>query len=220
MGDIVSAALRYKGAGYVFGGVPADGIGSWDCSSFVNWVLGNDLGMGIPGYPAGSYHGQVHGPVVLDYATWSGASTHSGNPSPGDLCVWPGIGPTGHIGIATGNTQMISALNHSKGTVQTPIQGYGPAGVAVIFRSVSGNSSSGSSGGSSNLVGCTGLIGMVSYALLNRIERRRHCPSREYDYPQSPLETHYPSESRGADTGNGSSRQRRGFLARQKGQEV
>lgn len=143
MPDIAGDASKYVGAGYVFGGVPANGIGNWDCSSFVNWVLGNDLKMGIPGFPAGSYHGQNHGPVVLDYATWTGASTHSGNAVAGDLCVWAGVGASGHIGIALGNNQMVSALNHSQGTIKSPIQGYGPRGVAVIFRTVSGNSGAG-----------------------------------------------------------------------------
>lgn len=143
MPDIASDALRYRGAGYVFGGVPDHGIGQWDCSSFVNWVVGNDLSMAIPGYSAGTYHGQAHGPVVLDWATWTGATTVPGPPTSGDLCVWPGAGAAGHIGIAISGTQMISALDTKDGTIVTPIVGYGPAGVALIYRAVSGNSSGG-----------------------------------------------------------------------------
>lgn len=159
MPDIAGDALRYVGAGYVFGGVPSRGIGQWDCSSFVNWVMGHDLKMAIPGYSPGSYNGQVHGPVVLDYATWSGASTHSGPPSRGDLCVWPGAGAGGHIGIATSGNQMVSALDHIDGTKVTGIQGFGPRGVAVIFRTVSGNSSAGVSAPGLGIPGC--LIGLV-----------------------------------------------------------
>lgn len=143
MPDIAGAALKYDGAGYVFGGVPSHGIGSWDCSSFANWSIGNDCKMAIPGYPAGSYHGQNHGPVVLDWATWTGATTIHGSPERGDICVWAGLGAAGHMGIALDATTMISALNHIKGTLKTPIQGFGPRGVAVIFRRISGNSSAG-----------------------------------------------------------------------------
>src|SRR6202453_794368 len=39
---IATDALEYRGAGYVWGGAPADGIGNWDCSSFTNWVCGQD----------------------------------------------------------------------------------------------------------------------------------------------------------------------------------
>lgn len=159
MPDIAEDALRYQGAGYVFGGVPSHGIGQWDCSSFVNWVVGNDLGMSIPGFPAGTYKGQSHGPVVLDWATWSGAQTHSGPPGRGDLCVWPGAGAAGHIGIAISGTQMISALDHIDGTKVTGISGFGPKGVALIYRSVTGNSSS---GGVSFPTGCLfALAGLV-----------------------------------------------------------
>lgn len=165
MPDIAGLALRYQGAGYVFGGVPDKGIGQWDCSSFVNWVVGNDAGMAIPGFAAGSYKGQNHGPVVLDWATWSGASTVKGPPSRGDLCVWPGVGATGHIGIALAGNQMISALNHIRGTVVTPIQGYGPVGVPVIYRAISGNSV----GGASALTGCKPAVAttasMIVYAV-------------------------------------------------------
>jgi cell wall-associated NlpC family hydrolase len=161
--DIAGAALRYVGAGYVFGGVPAHGVGQWDCSSFVNWVVGHDSSMAIPGYGAGAYNGQSHGPVVVDWATWSGASNVGGSPTRGDLCIWPGIGATGHIGIAVDATHMVSALNHIKGTVQTPIQGFGPLGVAVVFRSLTGNT-----GGS--LTGCGKVIPGLSlaYALYHR----------------------------------------------------
>ena len=43
---IASDALRYKGAPYKWGGAMPSG---WDCSGFVNYVIGHDLGMTIPG---------------------------------------------------------------------------------------------------------------------------------------------------------------------------
>lgn len=177
MTDIVTDALRYQGAGYSFGGVPGTGIGHWDCSSFVSWVMGNDLKMAIPGYSAGAYHGQVHGPVVLDYATWSGAVTHSGAPNRGDLCVWPGVGATGHIGIATDGSHMISALNSSMGTVVTPIQGYGPAGVALIYRSVTGAATAGVSV-PSGCVSSTSSTAAILYAIFCAVKWGRHLSRR------------------------------------------
>lgn len=131
MVSITAAALKYQGHGYVYG--------VWDCSSFVNRVLGQDLGMAIPGYAKGTYRGPPpHGPVVLDYATWTGATTVRGQPGPGDLVIWPGAGPNGHIGIVLGPNKMISALDPAMGTAVTPIAGYGPAGITPIYRTVTG----------------------------------------------------------------------------------
>jgi cell wall-associated NlpC family hydrolase len=127
---VTGDALKYRGHPYVYG--------VWDCSGFVNHVLGQDLGLAIPGYSAGSYKGPPpHGPVVIDYATWTGATT-TRTPAPGDLVIWPGIGPNGHIGIYLGPDKMISALSPQYGTAVTPINGYGPAGVSNIYRRVTG----------------------------------------------------------------------------------
>ncbi len=175
MPDIAGDALKYNGAGYVFGGVPAHGTGQWDCSSFVNWVVGHDAGMAIPGYAAGAYNGSVHGPVVLDWATWNGANTIQGPPNRGDLCIWPGVGATGHMGIALSATQMISALNHITGTVVTPIQGFGPLGAALMYRSLSGNTGAGSS-----IPGCTPGLMVMLYALLKIPESRRYLARGKY----------------------------------------
>jgi cell wall-associated NlpC family hydrolase len=151
-GAIASTALRYQGVPYKFGG---GNPGGWDCSGMVNWVLGHDLGLVLPGGGTG-FSGSTHGPVVLAYATWGGASTVKGPPAPGDLCVWPGAGPLGHIGIAVGPRKMVSALNPSQGTAVTPIHGYGPPGVPVVYRRV--NAAAGGAGTTAAGVDLTGCV--------------------------------------------------------------
>jgi cell wall-associated NlpC family hydrolase len=151
--QIASDALRYRGHPYVYG--------VWDCSSFVNHVLGQDLRLTLPGGLRGYRGPPPHGPVVLDYAGWSGAATVQ-SPARGDLAVWPGDGPNGHIGIVLGTNQMISALDPALGTAVTPITGYGPPGVQVQYRRVtaaaagspvSGAGAGGASGPASTLAG-------------------------------------------------------------------
>jgi cell wall-associated NlpC family hydrolase len=155
MTGIAQDALKYAGHGYTFGGVPANG--QWDCSSFVNMVVGMDLGMAIPGYNAGKYDGKTHGPVVMDWATWTGATTVS-SPQQDDLCVWAGFGALGHIGIATDPQHMISALNTHSGTVHTPIAGYGPGSVPVIYRRLVDTAGNASTSAGVSLPGCMPLI--------------------------------------------------------------
>lgn len=124
---IAGAALPYKGAGYVFAGAPAKGRGNWDCSSFVNWVIGHDLGLAIPGYRAGSYSGDAHGPPAIVWYAWTGATTvgHDGDLAlPGDLCCWQT-----HIGIAIGGGQMISARSADDNP---------PTGINTINKSIRG----------------------------------------------------------------------------------
>jgi cell wall-associated NlpC family hydrolase len=137
---IARAALRYAGGryGYVYGGTGAR-PGDWDCSSFVSYVLGHDLGLALPG---GSWrqvtgNGTEHGPVVVSYADWSGATT-VGTPQAGDLCCWVGLGTSGHVGIAISADEMVSALNPDVGTVRSGIVGNGPAGAPLIYRQVAG----------------------------------------------------------------------------------
>lgn len=138
-GTISGDALKYKGLGYVYGG-PASRPGDWDCSSFVSYVLGHDLGLRLPGggkYGDPGYPPNAHGPVVVSYATWSGA-TAVRSPQAGDLCCWVGLGTGGHIGIAISSTHMISAYDTAQGTLVTPIQGAGPSGVPLVYRRVKG----------------------------------------------------------------------------------
>lgn len=111
---IANDALRYKGAGYVWGGAPAKGIGNWDCSSFCNWVIGHDEQMAIPGYAAGKYDGSSHGPPTTVWLVWNGCTTIGHDPNSaqaGDLCVWQT-----HMGIALGPNSMISAQDPALGT--------------------------------------------------------------------------------------------------------
>lgn len=110
--DIAHDALKYQGAGYVWGG-DASVPGRWDCSSFVSKVLGQDFHMvlpggghwGDPGYPPNS-----HGPGSTAYMLY-GTGITLAQVMPGDLIV-----STGHIGIAIGNGEMISAEDPADGT--------------------------------------------------------------------------------------------------------
>lgn len=114
-GNMVAIALSYKGkVPYVTGGGSPRG---WDCSGFVNYVLGARLGLTLPG---GIKHftGATHGPVVVSYVGWSGAVTVQA-PAAGDIALWPGIGALGHMGIVVDANTLISALNPALGTNET-----------------------------------------------------------------------------------------------------
>jgi peptidoglycan DL-endopeptidase CwlO len=134
---IANDALKYQGHAYLYGGAPGpSGAGPWDCSSFVNWVLGHDLGMTLPGSTSPGYSGTSHGPSTLSYLAWSGARTvgHSASASePGDLVV----GAT-HMGIATGDGNYISAHDPAEGTTVSPVSGF-PDPVFQVRRIVIGN---------------------------------------------------------------------------------
>lgn len=136
---IANDALKYVGHKYVFGGSPGtNGQGGWDCSSMVNWVLGHDLGMRLPGESTAGYSGTSHGPTTVGYLGWSGASTISNKASaaqPGDLCVWQT-----HIGIATGGGNMVSALDEAEGTKETTIGEGSPSGELLFVRRIKGTS--------------------------------------------------------------------------------
>lgn len=128
-----SDALQYQGHAYVFGGAPGiNGTDPWDCSSFMNWVLGHDFKMKLPHALKPGYDGRSHGPVVADYLLWTGAVTIP-SPEAGDLCVF---GPNHHIGMAVSPDKMISALNPGLGTLVTPIAGQ--VSVPPVFRRIAG----------------------------------------------------------------------------------
>jgi len=128
--SIASDAQQYVGAGYVWGGAPAKGIGNWDCSSFCNWVIGHDMRRAIPLYAPGTYSGNSHGPPTTVWLVWSGCFTIKRQDAlPGDLAVWQT-----HMGIITGNNRMVSALNSTIGTRQTSIDGAAPPGEILAVR--------------------------------------------------------------------------------------
>lgn len=112
-------ALQYNGHAYSYGGAPGkDGKSPWDCSSFVNWVIGHDLRRAIPGYGPGQYDGSVHGPPTGSWIAWM-THINQSDTQAGDLVV-----SATHMGIVIGPNQMISALNSRLGTKITPINGY------------------------------------------------------------------------------------------------
>jgi cell wall-associated NlpC family hydrolase len=97
---VANAGLRYVGSGSVYkwgGGSPA----GWDCSGFVNYVIGHDLGGAIPGSPSGGFSG--HGPTTFQWALF-GTSVPRSQVQAGDLVVWPAF----HMGIAVSGTQMVN----------------------------------------------------------------------------------------------------------------
>lgn len=125
---IAEDALKYQGAGYVWAGTPGSGEGHWDCSSFCNAVIGRDLGMAIPMYGAGKYHGQAHGPNTVIWLAWPGCRKVS-SPAPGILAIWQT-----HMGICIGGNKMISALDGRDGTKVTTIQGGAPSGEILVLK--------------------------------------------------------------------------------------
>jgi len=130
--DIASVALQYVGHAYRFGGAPGpDGSKPWDCSSFVNYVVGVKLRRAIPGNAPGKYTGNTHGPPTGVWAAWSGMRTvQRSQVQAGDILLW-----VGHMGIATGPNSMISALNPNKGTrTQTINSGVGRGPLVRIGR--------------------------------------------------------------------------------------
>lgn len=131
-GAIASAALVYQGTGYAWGG-PADKPGNWDCSSFVSYVLGHDLGQSLPG---GGKYGQVgypphtHGPTTLDYLMFGTAVARS-KVAPGDLIV-----SSEHMGIVINDSQYISARTPAKGVGIDNLSDPFPGGTPVFRRVV------------------------------------------------------------------------------------
>lgn len=129
--QIATDALKYVGHAYIYGGAPgASGTNGWDCSSFVNWVLNHDLMQPIPGFAGGQWPPTTHGPATGSYLSF-GTSIPAQQVGAGDLCVW-----STHIGIATTNTDMVSALNPQLGTQVTGILDGGPSGESVTYRRV------------------------------------------------------------------------------------
>lgn len=96
---IAQTALAEKGKPYKWA---TGGPNSFDCSGLVNWVLGHQLGLPIPGHTDGKYSG--HGPTSGQYYLWAGVTTVKRPPQAGDLICY-----IGHIAIAISPTQMVHA---------------------------------------------------------------------------------------------------------------
>jgi NlpC/P60 family len=128
--NIARDALSYQGHPYAYGGAPGtNGQSPWDCSAFVNWVLGHDFGLTLPG-PVSNYTGATHGPTTLAYLVWSGAKTIPySQAQAGDLAVWQT-----HMGIFVNSVEMISAENAQVGTIVSPVQGNVSGEVLVVRR--------------------------------------------------------------------------------------
>jgi len=131
---IATYAESFEGHKYVFGG-PSNPTGGWDCSSFVNYVLGH-FNMDIPG---GSWkkltnNGASHGPTANQYQTWSGAknkgSQSVNNIEAGDLLTW-----NTHVGFGAGKNKMFSAYDTASGTIYTPATA-GPTGEQLLIRTI------------------------------------------------------------------------------------
>jgi cell wall-associated NlpC family hydrolase len=122
--SIAADAAKYVGKErYVWGGDPD--TGGTDCSGFVNWVCGNDLGLAIPGYAPGAYHGASHGPIVAQWIAWSGCTTVSHNGSDAEAGDIVCFGPDTHMGIATGPNAMLSDQDPALGVGPSAINGLG-----------------------------------------------------------------------------------------------
>lgn len=108
------------GHAYRYGGSPGtSGNSPWDCSSFVNFVIGAKLRKSIPGYRNGSYTGAVHGPPTGAWLIWPGVKTiKRGSVQAGDIMVWQT-----HMGIAISSTLMVSAQDEALGTNISQIEG-------------------------------------------------------------------------------------------------
>jgi cell wall-associated NlpC family hydrolase len=130
---IASDALSHNGQPYLWNGHPGqDWTQPVDCSSFANGVIGLDMGMTIPGFPAGSYKGTTHGPNTLAWLASIGTVVSHIPRSAlqaGDIACWQT-----HMGIAISNSQMISAQDPENGTSVSGIDGFIPGEVLVCLR--------------------------------------------------------------------------------------
>lgn len=126
--NIAADGMQYVGVMYKFGGGNPNG---WDCSGFVNYVLGHDLGFTLP-VGVKNFKGNWHGPVAAQYYAWSGADTiPREQAAAGDLACW-----LTHIGIVVDNQSMVNAYTTGKPTSVTGIESHTPPGEILKIRRV------------------------------------------------------------------------------------
>jgi len=109
------------------GGNPA----GWDCSGAYNYTANHDMGISIPGYAPHTFTGQTHGPPTVVYMAWlPGHATrvNASQVTADDICLWQT-----HMGVATSNTEYVSAYDTQDGTCIKPIHGGGPIGEIATF---------------------------------------------------------------------------------------
>jgi hypothetical protein len=146
----------------------------WDCSGFVNYVLGHTFGFKLPG--GFVWSGRGHGPTAAMYKVWSKASNTS-TPEAGTLCVW-----LTHIGIAINSHQMISALDPAMGTAITEIANSGPPGEKLTLRDINTVALSGAGPLPQPGAGCTvGLIALPYYITKGVLLRARSARTSRTD---------------------------------------
>jgi Cell wall-associated hydrolases (invasion-associated proteins) len=126
---IASAALKYIGASYVYGG-QADRVGNWDCSSFVSFVLGHDLGYKLPGGKWGDpgFPPHAHGPATGNYMMF-GKPVTPAQVQNGDLVV-----SSEHMGIVVAANTYMSAKTPTLGTGMGDYTKNFPGGSPVFRR--------------------------------------------------------------------------------------
>jgi cell wall-associated NlpC family hydrolase len=125
--SIVDTAMRYVGTPYRWAGYTPDG--GWDCSGFVNYVVGKMLGYPIPGVK--NFQATWHGPITAAWYVWTGATTIPREMAqPGDLAVWPT-----HMGIIVDAGQhMVNAYSTGFPTEVTTVDGIAPRGEVLRVR--------------------------------------------------------------------------------------
>jgi cell wall-associated NlpC family hydrolase len=118
--DLVFTARKFEWVGYLWGG--SNPNFGWDCSGYMNWIIGGIYHLAIPGFNAGAFGvNSGHGPVVADWIQWIGVTRGMFGPVtplPGDLIAW---GPNQHMGMAINGTRFVSAANPMQGTFEADI---------------------------------------------------------------------------------------------------
>lgn len=99
---MLETVKSYEGTPYRYGGSSPYG---WDCSGFVQWIMGNVFGISLP-RTASEQSWCGTGINVNDKSAWQ----------PGDLLFYVRNGSVGHVAIYLGNGMIIHALNTRKGT--------------------------------------------------------------------------------------------------------